>query len=350
LKRLSPLARTVLVVAANVLGVVVIFSLVELGLALSIRVPPSHWAFRDALDAWYMDWERSIVQYEPACARYDPLLSYTLRPGRCRFANREFDVELRINSLGVRDDETALAAPEIVVLGDSFAMGWGVAQEQAFPQRLARLTGRRVLNTGVSSYGTARELELLRRVDTKAMSNLVIQYSDNDELENRFAVTHGHQLEIMPQDEYERIAREHNARIPYFPGKYLLYFVPLLRDTRFPPRPAEPPPPHDPESEVDVFLQTLSASQVDLSRVQVVVFELNGHNHNDDDFARRLALQLTRPDLPDFVRRLRTLEVGHLLTPDDYFFYDDHLNERGHEKIARALVNLVAQPERQMTQ
>lgn len=151
----------------------VIFSLIELGLALALRMPPSHWAFRDALDAWYMDWERSIVQYEPACARYDAELTYTLRPGTCWFANREFDVELRINSLGVRDDEAALTAPEIVVLGDSFTMGWGVAQEQAFPHRLARLTGRRVLNAGVSSYGTARELEMYRRVDRKATTHLI---------------------------------------------------------------------------------------------------------------------------------------------------------------------------------
>ena len=63
---------------------------------------------------------------------YDPELTYRLRPGACTFSELEFVTDYRINSLGVRDDEASLDGPEIIVLGDSFAMGWGVEQQESF--------------------------------------------------------------------------------------------------------------------------------------------------------------------------------------------------------------------------
>lgn len=74
---------------------------------------------------YHLLYERNMIQYLPECARYDAELGYTLKPGICRFTNREFDVECRINSIGVRDDEASLSSPEIIVVGDSHAMGWG---------------------------------------------------------------------------------------------------------------------------------------------------------------------------------------------------------------------------------
>jgi len=40
----------------------------------------------------------------------------------------EFTNEVRVNHLGVRDDEASLVAPDVIVIGDSHAMGWGVDQ------------------------------------------------------------------------------------------------------------------------------------------------------------------------------------------------------------------------------
>jgi len=105
--------------------------------------------------------------------------------------DREFDVVYRVNAAGLRGDDRALAAPALVVLGDSFALGWGVAEDEAFPQQLARRLGVRVLNAGVPSYGTARELLLLRRLDRSALRVLVVQYAWNDRAENRSYVEGG---------------------------------------------------------------------------------------------------------------------------------------------------------------
>lgn len=104
----------------------------------------------------------SYVQYLPECARYDSELGYTLQPGNCVFENTGFSTELGVNSAGFRDDEASLNAPEIVVLGDSQAMGWGVGQGMTFADLIETETGRKTLNTGVI-FTTARYL-LCRKI------------------------------------------------------------------------------------------------------------------------------------------------------------------------------------------
>jgi hypothetical protein len=93
----------------------------------------------NVLRQYYITNDRSIVQYEPDCFRYDPELTYTLKPeSTCTVVNREHTVEYRANRQGVRDSESALDHPSIVVVGDSQAMGWGVAQSESFPKVLER--------------------------------------------------------------------------------------------------------------------------------------------------------------------------------------------------------------------
>jgi len=126
-----------------------------------------------------------LIHLEPECARYDPELLYTLRPGQCVFSNWEFSTEIRVNSLGVRDDEASLRTPEIIVLGDSHALGWGVDQDEVFAQRIERGSPFTVLNTGISSYATVRQMRLLDRIDTTNLKYLIVQYCDNDYRENK---------------------------------------------------------------------------------------------------------------------------------------------------------------------
>ena len=83
----------------------------------------------------------------------------------------EFDVEYRINSRGLRDSETDPSEAQgkrLVLLGDSFAEGWGVEIGQAVSEQLEeRLsTGGvpgEVFNFGVAGYGTDQQLLLFER-------------------------------------------------------------------------------------------------------------------------------------------------------------------------------------------
>ena len=181
----SRLVRTVAFLLLNVLVAVIVVELVfvtVLGAPAIAGALPRN--VRLLFQQVYRHFNRSIIQFEPACSQYDPELTYVLKPGQCTFENLEFRTELQINRLGLRDDDAALEAPEVVVLGDSYAMGWGVNQDETFSQVLARSTGQKVLNAGVSSYGTVREKRLLKRLDTSRMKTLVVQYNSTDAVEN----------------------------------------------------------------------------------------------------------------------------------------------------------------------
>ncbi|WP_178860907.1 GDSL-type esterase/lipase family protein [Thiomicrorhabdus cannonii] len=62
----------------------------------------------------------------------------------------------------------------IVAFGDSLTLGVGVKPEQSYPAVLARLSGRKVINAGVSGETTAQGLERLAEVVAAHQPKLVI--------------------------------------------------------------------------------------------------------------------------------------------------------------------------------
>lgn len=114
------------IVSVVVIGAITV-SVTEATFELMLRYP-SHVprSMLPILREYYYAEDQPSIQYLPGCSKYDDELTYTLRPGSCRFIGREFDTVVTANSLGVRDDENSLRSPQIVVLGDSTAMGWGV--------------------------------------------------------------------------------------------------------------------------------------------------------------------------------------------------------------------------------
>ena len=137
-----------------------------------------------------------------------------MRPGHCQFNISENSEEYFINSLGVRDDEESLTKPSIVFLGDSFTMGWGVSQTESFPSLIEKATGQRALNAGISSYGTAREIKLLERVDTSNLKYLVIQYCLNDDEENNTFVSNQNQLKVSDEKKYSETIKSQMTPLP----------------------------------------------------------------------------------------------------------------------------------------
>lgn len=289
---------------------------------------------------YYLNHDRDLVQADPEGARYDRDLTYTLRPGRFRFVNREFDVELQVNRQGLRDTGEALSGPDVIVLGDSFAMGWGVAQEQAFPQRLASLTGLKVLNAGVPSYGTAREVRLLERLDASRLRFLLLQYDENDYGENESLERHGGRLPIRTREQYEATVRRQQRERAYFPFKHTFGILGgLLRRESSAldlPLPGE-------RHEARAFLSALGASPVvQRPDLAVLVFELNPAGRPDPGFPNALREAVRDPALPVALQRLHVLDFTPLLRDEHYFDLDDHLNPAGHELVARELAQAMA--------
>ena len=323
---------------------------VEVVLAVVMRTPSAAAAMprtvRVLFQQVYRHFKRSLIQFEPSCTQYDPELTYILKPGRCTFANVEFSTELRINRLGLRDDDAALEAPDIIVLGDSYAMGWGVQQDETLEHVLARASGLKVLNAGVSSYGTVREMKLLDRLDTSRMKYLVVQYHDSDIVENLAFREHSGAIPILGAAEYQATVDWYQARQGYWPGKYLSGL--FMKITRL-----ETPDPNAPRmptalssvEEATLFLNVLAhGTGKPLGDVKLIVFEASEQIRPPRSFLANVAVLSRRDDQPAYIGRLRALDVAPLLEEDDFYSLDDHLRASGHEKIGRALAELVSAP------
>ncbi|MCG8557940.1 MAG: hypothetical protein MJD61_22040 [Proteobacteria bacterium] len=284
---------------------------------------------------------RNVIQTMRSCARFDAELFYTLRPGSCRFDNVEFDTEVSINSQGLRDDEQSLVAPEIVVVGDSHAMGWGVEQEATFSEILQRQSRRKVLNAGISSYGTYREMRILRRLDLSGLQALVIQYCENDYWENLHLYRRDGELERREEARYNAAIDSFERARRYWPIKYTFL---SLRTALFPSPPRELK--HMKQgvlpSQLAVFLAMTRHAPQALKGVPVAVLETCPNSTLVAD----LQAALSRGELEGGLR-FQPLPLPELWRDPErhVYFYplDGHLKPAGHQRVAARIGQWLAQ-------
>ena len=88
-----------------------------------------------------------------------------------------FDVTYASNAHGMRDPDVAVAssAPRVIVLGDSFVEGWGLALGRRFTDRLTDLTGIAHLNFGAAGeFGSTQDYVLYKALASKFDHRAVI--------------------------------------------------------------------------------------------------------------------------------------------------------------------------------
>jgi len=118
--------------------------------------------------------------------KYDSLLGWAHRPGQEGiFETPQFRTFVRINQKGLRDREHSYERPNdtrrILVIGDSFAWGYGVEESERFSQLLETSLSVEVVNAGVSGYSTDQELLWFRGEGIKYDPDLVILvFAGND--------------------------------------------------------------------------------------------------------------------------------------------------------------------------
>ena len=97
-------------------------------------------------------------------------------------------IRVRHNSLGLRDIEHDTAPrPTIAFIGDSFVWGYDVEQTVRFTEVLRpQMPDRRIVNAGVTAYGTDQELLLLLRLWERIKLDVVVLMVcvDNDRKDN----------------------------------------------------------------------------------------------------------------------------------------------------------------------
>jgi len=111
--------------------------------------------------------------------KYDSLLGWAHQPRQEGiFETPQFRTFVRINENGLRDRQHSYERQNdierILVLGDSFAWGYGVEESERFSQQLEESLGVEVINAGVSGYSTDQELLWYRSEGIKYETDLVI--------------------------------------------------------------------------------------------------------------------------------------------------------------------------------
>lgn len=111
--------------------------------------------------------------------KYDALLGWAHQPGQEGiFETAQFRTVVRINENGLRDRQRSYNRQDgkerILVLGDSFAWGYGVEESERFSQLLETESGVEVINAGISGYSTDQELLWYKNEGIKYETDLVI--------------------------------------------------------------------------------------------------------------------------------------------------------------------------------
>lgn len=119
-----------------------------------------------------------------ACQSLDRDFHHVMVPSSvCRFKTAEWDVTYKINSLGLRDKEIDIESSggfRILLLGDSFAQGYGVEGQDSFPEILEQMLNGQgaanveVVNTGVFGYSPLVEYLYLKKKGLAFDPDLVV--------------------------------------------------------------------------------------------------------------------------------------------------------------------------------
>jgi lysophospholipase L1-like esterase len=127
--------------------------------------------------------------------RYNSVLGWFPVPNASSPFTGTRTVQVRNNSLGLRDIEhDRTRKPTVMFVGDSFVWGYDVEADERFTELLGReLPAARIVNAGVSGYGTDQEYLLLDRLwSAFNPAVVVLMYcTGNDRLDNSANVRNG---------------------------------------------------------------------------------------------------------------------------------------------------------------
>lgn len=120
----------------------------------------------------------------------------------------EYDVEVATNSLGMRDEEPGpKSGPRILLLGDSYTMGYGVPRGAIFADLLEKDLGVDVVNAGTGGYEIIHQAQVLAEYGPLLKPDLVVYalYLGNDLAQND-------EWELRPDGTLHSLVREYPVR------------------------------------------------------------------------------------------------------------------------------------------
>lgn len=182
----------------SIVALVFLVSVAEIGLRLADLHATN-------LAALHCVGSSTLLQNQHGLFVLDDAAGYVMRPNTCvRLKTIEYDGILRTNARGIVGPDVPATKPagefRVVVLGDSYAVGGQVPNDQTFPAVLERdlhdagYGNVRVINMGVGGYTTFNESRLLAENLTWLQPDLVVlaAFLGNDVAENVLATAVGY--------------------------------------------------------------------------------------------------------------------------------------------------------------
>lgn len=283
----------------------------------------------------YFQYLRNIPSFQMGLGKYDPDLFYTLKPSNSNShsvrpsyavnSNIEFSNTYKINSQGIRDDEISLDFPEIIILGDSHTMGWGVEEDETFSNLLEQKMEKKILNTGIVSYGTARQYLMFNKLKIDSCKTIILQYCSNDMRENQSFVENGYQLKISSEEEYQFRYKRNFLHANYYPFKFS--FESFAHQIRRLEKPKE----YEPVELLDQVSNFFAIVKL-LKEVfdgEIIIFNLESYDTTDKYF---LAFKKYMEE--HHLEKIQLIDFSKKLKENDYFIIDGHINVSGHQKVS----------------
>lgn len=296
--------------------------------------------------SYYINFGRSMIQSTPVCVEFDPVLLYKPRDGACEFNNAEFSTVIH-SKHGARVNPYLMSAPSTVILGDSYAQGWGVNDDQTVAAILTKRYKEPSLSLGMSSYGTAREVEGFRRYLERTKDRpefIVFMYCNNDYEENIAYLTSG--FVEKTQGDYSKLFEFKGSQSmmskPYQHvwESFLSLGHGLLTWVKTVPLGGEYPDIYGPkrsvtlDAQVKAFKGVLDKNAELFKGTKIIVSGFYGWSAQD----KFSAALLQDPYLSD---GSRLYVLPNNLPSIDYYPFDGHLNPKGNEDFAGDVSSLI---------
>ena len=295
------------------------FIYVTSAIMLTKNIYPDITLVREYQRNYYVLNLRNIWHAKKECIKFSKKNIFEPKETTCNFNNLEFQSELTFDKFG-RFSKHPLNknGDSIVVIGDSYAMGWGVNDNQTFSSILEKKINKPVYNLGVSGYGTVRELNRLENSGLiNSVDTIIIQYCYNDYGEN-----------ISKSIKEKNILTEEKFNLLNSPTKFGFWKL-LRKIIRYSAKiPFEIILKKNKNMDFAhhelAFINVLKKFPI-INNKKIIVFYVNGNEMKFVNFPEGKY---------DKFKNLTFLNLNLEKNPNNFYSIDGHLNEVGHKKIA----------------
>jgi len=298
-----------------------------------------------------------------------PTLGYSLAPNQdFTIQDTDFIYKVTTNSKGFRDEEEVLDAKKrIVIVGDSYAFGTGVENDETFASKIEN-ENIQAFNLGVGGYGTVQEVRMAREQLGLDPDVVVLQFFNGNDVQDslglrKMAVKDGRLVYADTASNFGAMRKlqawmiENSRFLSFaylrtrnligvfkytFDKKEQLYRLSFSLE--------------DYSEEINGRFEVIDSAFQDLEALSkengfkvIVLIIPNDYEVDQEKFDKLLSVMgldkegYSQEKMGNVVASLaekhgfQAIDMRAAFTAGDYFPHDGHINEKGHEKVAEAL-------------